>query len=211
MVTATQFLRQNTHAGHVALERTPLACDLMGAELSLHRYVAVLAAWAAAWTALENSIWSSPAVQQVADLLPHRVLHLAHNDLQYWREQGYSVPDKTRHIDQVSHHWSALQPMHASDLLGVCYVARGASLGSKVIAARLRKTLNLNDDRGISFFGPSAPTDAPVMTWPQWSARLDARLDSPESLALAVVWANATFAALHRSFVDADQTQPVNS
>ncbi len=208
LVTATQFLRKNTHTAHVALEHTPLARDLMCPELTVPRYVKVLITWAAAWTALENCMWASPMVHEVADLLPPRCAHLAQDDLHYWRQQGYDVPDKLNHVNR---HWAGLCPAHSAGLLGVCYVARGASLGSRVIAAQLQKTLRLNEGRGMSFFAPNAPNDVPAVTWPQWSARLDARLDTPEALALAVLGANATFAALHDSFVDTDHTHAVAS
>lgn len=208
MATATQILRANTHAAHVALEQTPLARDLMCPQLTTARYVDILATWAAAWSALENCLWASPVAHEVADLLPARCAHLAQDDLQYWRQQGYRVPDTHRH---TSRSWAALRPTQTAGLLGVCYVARGASLGSQVIAAHLQKTLHLQPGRGVSFFALHAPGDAPPLTWPQWSARLEARLNAPEALALAGVWANATFAALHDSFVHAAPTHPVSA
>lgn len=204
MLTASQILRQSTHAGHVALERTPLASDLMCPELTTRRYVEILAIWAAAWTALENCIWASPAMHEIEALLPRQSADLAQDDLRYWSEQGYGVPE----LHHASQRWHALRPNHVPELLGVCYVARGASLGSKVIAAQLQKTLRLSEGRGTSFFSTNGPNNVSTLSWPKWTARLDAQLLSPETRAMAVVWANATFAALHDSFLNLGQAQP---
>ncbi len=206
MVAVARILRENTRVAHEALERTPLARDLMSPHLTTLRYVEILSIWAATWNALETCIWTSPVAHEFSDLLPPRCVHLAHEDLLYWRQQGYVIDDQ---FGRVSHDWAALRPTQVAALAGVCYVARGASLGSKVIAVHLEKTLHLSPGCGMSFFAPGAPEDTSPVTWPQWAARLDAQLDSPEAVALAVVWANAAFAALHDSFVNADHAQPV--
>jgi heme oxygenase (biliverdin-IX-beta and delta-forming) len=188
------FLREGTHAGHAAMEQTALARDLMSPDVSVARYVEILATWVSAWAVLEDRIEASAFAPFVSALLPIRRAHLGHNDLQYWAEQGYPV----RHISAISvDELRQLEPADSSSLLGVCYVARGASLGAQVIARHLLQTLPPGAAKGITFFAPAA---APALSWPQWSHALNIHLETPAAVAQAVVWANATFAALNRAF-----------
>lgn len=189
-----QFLREGTQARHTALEQTPLARDLMSKDVSVDRYVEILATWVGAWAVLEDRIESSSFAPMVSALLPSRRSHLGHDDLRYWATQGYAVR-RTPATDV-----DALRQLEAADsasLLGVCYVARGASLGAQVIARHLLQTLPPGAAQGIKFF---APGSAPALTWPQWTHALNIYLETPAAVARAVVSADATFAALHRAF-----------
>lgn len=82
------FLREGTYAGHAAMEQTPLARDLMSDDVSVDRYVEILATWFGAWAVLEDRIGTSAFAPSVAALLPSRRAHLGHDDLQYWAAQG---------------------------------------------------------------------------------------------------------------------------
>lgn len=195
--TATQVLRDRTQLRHAELERVSIARDLMSPELTAPRYIEILGVWANAWAALEQRIWDSPLAIEVPDLLPPRRAHLAQDDLLFWQAQGYSVNLPTATVNSLI---DALRPTQVAGLLGVCYVARGASLGSKVISGHLKKVLPLSDDRGVFFFAHEAEKS---LTWPQWSQCLGAQLAEPEALAQAVVWADATFVALRDAFASA--------
>lgn len=205
MVTATQHLRDSTHVRHAALERAPIARDLMSPHLTAPRYLDILSVWSSAWAVLEQRIHASPLALAAGDLLPPRRAHLAQDDLLYWQKEGYRVVPPA----VVDHRLiEALQPADIPGLLGVCYVARGASLGSKVIAGHLKKVLPLGSGQGISFFAHECDQS---LTWPQWSHSLEASLAGPDALAQAVLWANATFAALEDAFVSAPAAQTVNA
>jgi heme oxygenase len=193
-IPATRVLRERTQVRHTALERTPLACDLMSHQLTPTRYVEILNVWVSAWAALEDCIANAPCAAQVETLLPPRRARLGQEDLQYWLAQGYA---KQPISAPIGHAFSQLGPTDKAGLLGVCYVARGASLGGQVIARHLTNTLALNEGRGIAFF---APGEEPALTWPQWSHALDAQLDTPAAVERAVLWADATFAALETAF-----------
>jgi heme oxygenase len=195
--TATQVLRERTQVRHLALEQASLAQDLMSPHLTVPRYVDILGVWSSAWAALEQRLWESPLAFEVSNLLPPRRAHLAQGDLLFWQQQGYSVTMPTASANSLI---GALRPAEIPGLLGVCYVARGASLGSKVISGHLHKVLPLSDHRGVSFFAHEADKS---LTWPQWSQCFGAYLAEPAALAQAVVWADATFAALQDAFADA--------
>lgn len=205
MVTATQHLRDSTHVRHAALERAPIARDLMSPHLTAPRYLDILNVWSSAWAALEQRIHASPLALAAGALLPPRRAHLAHGDFLHWQQQGYCAapPAVLRH-----HLIDALRPPDMAGLLGVCYVARGASLGSKVIAGHLKKVLPLGSGQGISFFAHECDQS---LTWPQWSHGLEASLVGPDALAQAVLWANATFAALEDAFAGAPAAQTINA
>ena len=197
MTSTTQVLRNSTHDRHAALERVPLARDLMSPQLTVRRYIEILCTWSSAWAALEQRIHASPLALKLGTLLPPRRAQLAQSDLLYWQQQGYgaALAFSPSH-EQID----ALRPASLGGLLGVCYVARGASLGSKLIAAHLGKVLALSPEQGMAFF---AHDSAESLTWPQWSRGLDAQLAEPDALAQAVVWANATFFALQDAFASA--------
>ena len=197
LTTAIQFLRDSTRYRHAALERVPLAQDLMSSQLDLPRYVEILQAWSSAWAVLEQCIWESPVAFEVSALLPSRRAHLAQDDLLFWQQQLDSeVPAATAPHGLIS----TLRPTQVAGLLGMCYVARGAALGRKVISGHLKKVLPVSCGQGISFFAHESDES---LTWPQWSHSLDTRLAEPEALAQAVIWADATFAALLEAFTGA--------
>lgn len=197
MTSAIQVLRHSTHEHHAALERAPLARDLMLPQLTVPRYIEILGVWSHAWAALEQCIWASPLASEVSALLPPRRAQAAQDDLLFWRQRGYSVPAPAAKPHALL---DALRPAQVPGLLGVCYVAQGASLGAKVISAHLKKVLPLAGAQGSSFF---AGEGQPSLSWPQWSKGLDVQLAEPDAVAQAVVWANATFIALQDAFAGA--------
>jgi heme oxygenase len=191
----TQILRERTKMRHITMEQTPLARDLMSLQLTLPRYVQILSTWVGAWVALENCIESSPFAPQVTSLLPSKRAHLGLQDLQDWRAQGHEVTSAAGVC--IEDAFSQILPTTKAGLLGVCYVARGASLGGQVIARHLTTILPVDAGRGIAFF---APDEAPTLTWSQWSHALGAQLDTTEKVEQAVGWADATFVALQKVF-----------
>lgn len=192
-ISPIQLLREGTHAGHAALEKTPLARDLLSNDISVARYVEILTAWVGAWTALEHCIGDSPFAQSVVELLPPMRAHLGHGDLQYWATQGYPVLKDPTGFDVLR----KLAPGDRASLLGVCYVVRGASLGAQVIARHLLQVLPADAAQGIAFFSPGS---IPALTWPQWVQTLNSHLETPDDVARAVVAANATFMGLYQVF-----------
>ena len=205
VTTATQFLRDSTRYRHAALERVPLAHDLMSSQLDLPRYVEILRAWSSAWAVLERCIWESPLAFEVSALLPSRRAHLAQDDLLFWQQQrDCEVPAATASPGLIN----TLRPTQVAGLLGICYVARGASLGNKVISGHLKKVLPVSRGQGISFFAHESDES---LTWPQWSHSLDTQLAEPEALAQAVIWADATFAALLEAFTGAPSNLSANA
>lgn len=197
MLTAIQVLRDRTQLRHAELERVSIARDLMSPQLTAPRYIEILGVWSSAWAALEQRIWDSPLAFEVSALLPPLRARLAQDDLLFWQARGYSVNIPNTKANSLI---GALRPGQIPGLLGVCYVARGASLGSKVISRHLKQVLPLKDDQGMSFFAHQAEQS---LTWPQWSQCLGELLAEPEALAQAVVWADATFVALRDAFASA--------
>lgn len=195
-VSPIQFLRQGTHAGHAALEKTPLARDLLSHDISVARYVEILTIWVSAWTALEDCIGASPFGQSVVALLPPKRAHLGQGDLRYWASQGYTAQRLSVDLDALRQ----LAPADSASLLGLCYVARGASLGAQVITRHLLQVLPPGAAQGITFF---APDSVPALSWPQWAQALNGYLTTPVTLARAVVSADVAFAALHHAFSSA--------
>lgn len=197
MPTATQVLRDRTQVRHTELEQVSIARELMSHHLTVSRYIEILGVWSSAWGALEQRIWDSPLAFEVSALLPPRRAHLAQDDFLFWQEQGCRATISTAVANSLI---GALRPAQIPSLLGMCYVARGASLGSKIISQHLKQVLHLSDDQGLSFFAHQAEKS---LTWPQWSQCLGAQLVEPEALAQAVVWADATFVALRDAFATA--------
>jgi heme oxygenase len=195
--TATQVLRDRTQVRHTELEHVSIARDIMSPQLTVSRYIEILGVWSSAWGALERRIWDSPLAFEVSALLPPRRAHLAQDDLLFWQAQGYRATISTAEANSLI---GALRPAQIPGLLGICYVARGASLGSKVISQHLKQVLPLSDVQGASFFADQAEKS---LTWPQWSQCLGTQLAEPEALAQAVVWADATFVALRDAFASA--------
>ena len=197
MTTAIQFLRDSTRYCHRALERIPLTHNLMSFQLDQLRYVEIPRAWSSAWAVLERYIWESPLAFDVSALLPSRRAHLAQNDFLFWQQQrDCEVP--RRNCVPWSHQHIA--PDTSCRPAGHLLCRTGASLGSKVISGHLKKVLPVSRGHGISFFAHESDES---LTWPQWSHRLDTQLAEPEALAQAVIWADATFAALLEAFTGA--------
>jgi heme oxygenase len=94
--------------------------------------------------------------------------------------------------------------LSAADLLGFCHVAKGATLGGKLIARHPRSTLKLARQFGILFF------DSEVDSSLSWTARahaLDSRMCSVENQRAALHGAARTFEFPGLAFTAAERTE----
>lgn len=200
-------LRRHTAALHQQLEALPLARAMLAPALDLPRYRRALAAWADAWWPLEQAIAGSPHAEPLADLLPPARHALALADL-HWLDRAAppvpaaAAPWRSDGDGNGGAQAAALRALQAATdtpaaLLGLCYVLRGASLGSQVIAAHLRTTLALDGGNGASFF---ATRHAHALGWPAWMAAADRRLGGATATAQACQGAAAGFGQMMAAF-----------
>lgn len=200
-VAGVAGLRLHTAARHRALEATPLARALLSPALDHAGYRRVLAAWTAATAPLELAVSGSPHAAALGALVPAPRQALALADLRTLALAAGDPDPAGRAARPVPPPTAALRA--ATDtpagLLGLCYVLRGASLGSQVIARHLRAHLGLDAASGAAYFG-TEPAGAP--SWPRWMAAADARLAEAGLGAdeQACHGANAAFDALLAAF-----------
>jgi heme oxygenase len=185
-----QSLRLHTQSLHAGLENTAIARDLLSPSLTLPRYANILTAWADAWTILEQTLQHAEYARAAPHLLPVARVDHAIADL---RVLGHT-PAPTR---MLATQRMTLAPSSLSAFLGICYVARGAALGGKVIAKHLATTLGIGPANGAAFFGGE---DREMLTWVQWMRGADALLLSCDDIDAAKQAAAGTFQLLTAIF-----------
>ena len=187
------YIRQSTQGLHRALERSALAQGLMSPHLTLQGYCKALIPWSRAWQLVESAIDRSADKAHCALLIPSRRWHLALSDLQVLGQGTAPASLATAH-----HPYAPLAPAASlPELLGMCYVLRGAALGGAVIAAHIRKTVPLAPGTGTLFFDAADPQ---ALSWRQWTTDFDARVAGAPAQAQALHGASRTFEKLLQIF-----------
>ena len=200
LVDIALYLRTLTRDEHAALEGAFLARELMSPTLTLTTYRDILRVWSEAWAALESVIFTSTFGASCRSLLPPARAQWAEHDLMAL--EPHVPPGAVRHA-YLGANMAPLSPAQSeAELLGMCYVAKGASLGAKVITRHLHHTLGLPSGVGTRFFGADAHD---AMTWPEWTRELNMRSWSPEDKQAALDGATRAFAYLGRVFKAAEQ------
>ncbi|MEW5822760.1 MAG: biliverdin-producing heme oxygenase [Pseudomonadota bacterium] len=181
-LTPALHLRAATADRHTALEAQPLLAALMAAGLTRARYAQLLNALHGFFAPLEDRLTAThPAL--LAEL-------------------GYiaRTPLLRTDLTRLGHphspmHCTALPPVDdKAQALGVLYVLEGSRLGGAVIARHLRQHAALEVGDALCFYESDGEALAP--RWRGFTAALDARLASPETLLRATEAACATFSAL---------------
>ena len=200
MTSPLQILRAQTQVLHQALEATPIAQALMAPDLTLPRYANILAVWAAGWQILEPALFAAPFASTVPHLLPFPRSRCAQADLHYL--DSLAVFDRSRRAvpadpdagagAAATATWAGIPPS-LSGFIGVCYVLRGASLGGKVIARHLDRTLGLDATHGAAFFNAESGEG---LSWVQWMDRAQQALLKENEIDAACHAAAATFSLL---------------
>lgn len=200
MSSPLQTLRAHTQALHLTLEATPVAQALLSPTLTRTRYADILRMWAAGWHVLEPELFTHRFAQLVPQLLPFARAQRAQADLAYLdmlnARDGAARSGRADLCSTAAGAWAGT-PASLSGFIGVCYVLRGASLGGKVIARHLERTLGLDADHGAGFFNAESGDG---LSWVQWMRSADDVLLAENAIDDACRAAVDTFALLLNLF-----------
>ena len=196
VTSSLQLLRAQTQVLHQALEATPMAQALLAPDLTLPRYADILAVWADGWQILEPALFAASFAATVPHLLPFPRSRCAQADLHYLASNaGLDHSNRSVQADSdagATAAWAGM-PLTLSGFIGVCYVLRGASLGGKVIARHLHRTLGLDAANGAAFFNAESGDG---LSWVQWMGRAEQTLLQEDDIEAACQAAAETFALL---------------
>jgi heme oxygenase len=189
-----QFLRQHTHAAHVALNHHPMLSGITHPGYPILRYQALLAAYLPLYAGLELAIEQYlSAYPPVFDYRPRRKLHWLVNDLAFFGHHAALTPAATPPIGNLA------------ELIGVLYVIEGSTLGGGLIARLITQHLGIDAEQGGAFFNAYG-----VDTQTRWQAFctfIETIAASPAQQALAAQRAVTTFKQFQQA-LDSAAEQP---
>lgn len=175
-----QFLRQHTHAAHVALNHHPMLSGITHPGYPLLRYQALLAAYLPLYAGLEAAIEQYlSAYPAVFDYRPRRKLHWLVSDLAFFGHHPAPTPAATAPISNLA------------ELIGVLYVIEGSTLGGGLIARLITQHLGIDANRGGAFFNAYG-VDTQTR-WQGFCVFIETIAAYPAQQALAAQRAVATF------------------
>lgn len=180
------YLRRSTREAHTALEAQPLVRALLDPVISLAGYVQVLRAFATFYQPLERQLSAALDDWGTRAPSPYRYqprLPLLRADL---ADLGVdSTPEAAAGSDLPV-------VVNAETALGVLYVLEGATQGGRVIAPRLRQSLEVSGSFGARYFTMYRQLDSWTL-FREWMARIEPQLDRNATLN----GARSTFTGLH--------------
>ncbi|WP_181700216.1 biliverdin-producing heme oxygenase [Chthonobacter albigriseus] len=160
-------------------DRVEAASALMSPELTIGRYIDILAAFQAFHAAWEPRIATLLADEALFD--PRRKLALVNRDLAHFGV----APGRRFH--------SADWLVGRAEAMGSLYVLEGSTLGGRVIARHLQRRFGLVAGAGAAYFSSYGAAIGPM--WTAFRARLEAFSDPAHDDAI-VAGAQATFTRL---------------
>jgi heme oxygenase (biliverdin-IX-beta and delta-forming) len=195
-----QQLREQTRPAHVALEAQPQLKKLLSSRLTVLEYSQLLQAMLAFYRSLEPELVPATAalLERHPDpeyrYLPRAPLLL--NDCQALGcvDSGFMPGPGEFRLDGSG-----------AQLLGVLYVLEGSTLGGKLIASHLARTLGLSEGSGASFFH-NHQGERSWMAFRRWVGGNSTAVSQEQTINI-VAGADMMFSALH-SHLDQWQLVP---
>ena len=187
-------LRRETAADHQRIESR---LDLLNPALSVGEYRSVLRKFYGFYAPLERRLQGAAPTAEIGFAVPSRAALLA-RDLA-------ALGEPTRTIAAAPHCSELPAVESAAQIAGCVYVTEGATLGGRVIARALARSLGLSRDHGAGFFvGADAATGA---AWKRTLAWLDDIVRAGAEPDAVVASARATFRAFHDWLAMPEQTR----
>lgn len=193
----SQRLRTATAELHAHLEQLPFFQALEQGTLQRESYIGLLRALALVHAALETACEGAthPALHAVWRPSMRRLPALERDLQELDAARVAPEPLAMLHARMLSEHLAACAQRQPEALVGALYVLEGATLGSPIVRAWVRRTFAL-EQAGVRYL--SSYDDHAAERWRSFTRRLDAAVPDAAAQAPAIALACAVFTALAR-------------